>query len=125
MMAFKAGGRHWTGNSAGAAFSIANHSKFKAQAIDFFKYMYSPEIYARTMNNSKSMPSTQGAMSQVTDPFMKTMGSWLPDGCRHWLVGPAAQVISDAIMDFTAGKVTDPKQCAQTMEDGAAKLKYS
>jgi ABC-type glycerol-3-phosphate transport system substrate-binding protein len=122
--AAKAGGRHWTGNSAGAAFSLSNHSKVKAQAVEFFKYLYSPEVYGWVMNNSQSMPSTQGAMASVTDPFMKTMGSWLPDGCRHWLVGPAGQAIADAIMDFTAGKVTDPKQCAQIMEDGAAKQKY-
>jgi ABC-type glycerol-3-phosphate transport system substrate-binding protein len=123
--AYKAGGRHWTGNSAGAAFSIANQSKVKAQAIEFFKYLYSPDVYGWVMNDSKSMPSTKAASAQVTDPFMKTMGSWLPDGCRHWLVGPAAQAISDAIMDFTAGKVTDPKQCAQIMEEGAAKQKYT
>ena len=55
---------------------------------------------------------------------MKQMGSWLSDGCRHWLTGPAGQVIADAIMDFTAGKTTDPKAVAQIMEDGAAKLTY-
>jgi ABC-type glycerol-3-phosphate transport system substrate-binding protein len=120
-----AGGRHWTGNSAGAAFSLANHSKVKDQAIALFKFMYSPDIYARTMNNSLSMPATKGSMATITDPFMKTMGSWLPDGCRHWLTGPAGQVIADAIMDFTAGKTTDPKAVAQVMEDGAAKLNYS
>ena len=76
------------------------------------------------MSESKSMPSTKTAADQVTDPLIKTMASWLPDGCRHWLVGPAGQVIADAIMDFTAGKTTDPVAVAQTMEDGAAKLKY-
>ena len=119
------GGRNWTGNSAGAAFSLANHSKVKDQAVAFFKYVYSPEVYAWAMNNSLSMPATKGAMATITDPFMKTMGSWLPDGCRHWLIGPEAQVIADAIMDFTAGKTTDPKQVAQIMEDGAAKQTYS
>ncbi len=123
--AVAAGGRHWTGNSAGAAFSLANHSKVKDQAVAFFKYVYSPDVYAWIMNNSASMPATKGAMATITDPFMKTMGSWLPDGCRHWLTGPAGQVIADAIMDFTAGKTTDPKAVAQAMEDGAAKLNYS
>jgi len=122
--AVKPGGRHWTGNSAGAAFSIANHSKVKDQAVAFFKYMYSPEVYAWAMNDSKSMPATKGAAAQITDPFMKIMSSWLPDGCRHWLTGPAAQVVADAIMDFTARKTTDPKEVAQIMEDGAAKQNY-
>lgn len=122
--AFAAGGRHWTGNSAGAAFSLSNHSKNKDAAIEFFRYLYSPEVYSWTMNESSSMPSTKTAAAQVTDPLIKTMSSWLGDGCRHWLTGPAGQVIADAIMDFTAGKTTDPVAVAQLMEDGAAKLKY-
>jgi ABC-type glycerol-3-phosphate transport system substrate-binding protein len=122
--AFAAGGRHWTGNSAGAAFSISAHSKNKDAALTFFKYLYSPEVYSWTMSESKSMPSTKTVADQVTDPLIKTMASWLPDGCRHWLVGPAGQVIADAIMDFTAGKTTDPVAVAQIMEDGAAKQKY-
>jgi len=77
------------------------------------------------MSDSKSMPSTKTAADQVTDPLIKTMASWLGDGCRHWLTGPAGQVIADAIMDFTAGKTTDPVAVAQLMEDGAAKLDYS
>jgi ABC-type glycerol-3-phosphate transport system substrate-binding protein len=120
-----AGGRHWTGNSAGAAFSVANHSPNKDAALTFLKYLYSPEVYAWTMNQSFSMASTKTAAAQATDPLIKTMASWLPDGCRHWLVGPAGQVIADAIMDFTAGKTTDPAAVAQIMEDGAAKQKYS
>lgn len=123
--AFKAGGRHWTGNSAGAAFSVSAHSKVKDAALTFFKYLYSPDVYAWTMNNSKSMPATKAAAAQITDPLTKDMASWLPDGCRHWLTGPAGQVIADAIMNFTAGKTTDPVAVAQIMEDGAAKLKYS
>jgi ABC-type glycerol-3-phosphate transport system substrate-binding protein len=123
--ALKAGGRHWTGNSAGAAFSVSAHSKVKDAALTFFKYLYSPEVYAWAMNDSKSMPATKSAAAQITDPMTKTMASWLGDGCRHWLTGPAGQVIADAISDFTAGKITDPAAVAKLMEDGAAKQKYS
>jgi ABC-type glycerol-3-phosphate transport system substrate-binding protein len=122
--ALTAGGRHWTGNSAGAAFSLSNHSKNKEAAVEFFKYLYSPAVYGWAMSDSKSMPSTKAASAQVSDPLIKVMSSWLGDGCRHWLTGPAGQVIADAIMDFTAGKTTDPMAVAQLMEDGAAKLKY-
>jgi ABC-type glycerol-3-phosphate transport system substrate-binding protein len=122
--AVKSGGRHWTGNSAGAAFSLSNHSKNKDAAVTFFRYLYSPEVYAWTMNDSKSMPATKAAAAQISEPLTKEMASWLPDGCRHWLTGPAGQVIADAIMDFTAGNTTDPKAVAQIMEDGAAKQKY-
>ncbi len=101
--AVAAGGRHWTGNSAGAAFSVANHSPNKDAALTFMKYLYSPEVYAWTMSESVSLPATKSAAAQVTDPIIKTMGSWLADGCRHWLTGPAGQVVADTIMEFTAG----------------------
>lgn len=120
-----AGKPHWTGNSAGAAFSLSNHSKNKDAAITFLQYLYSAEVYAWTMSESVSLPATKSAADQVTDPIIKTMAAWLPDGCRHWLTGPAGQVVADTIMLFTAGKLTDPKEAAQAMEDGAAKLTYS
>src|SRR5262249_5854372 len=98
--AVAAGGRHWTGNSAGAAFSVSSE-KNKDAALMFFKFVYSPDIYARTMINSQSMPATKAASAQITDPMIKLMTSWLSDGCRHWLVGPAGQAIADAIEQFT------------------------
>jgi len=123
--AVKAGGRHWTGNSAGAAFSVAAHSPNKDAALTFMKYLYSPDVYSWVMSESVSLPATKSAAAQVTDPIIKTMASWLPDGCRHWLTGPAGQVVADTIMEFTAGNITDPLEAATIMEEGAAKLKYS
>ena len=123
--AVAAGGRHWTGNSAGAAFSVANNSPNKDAALTFMKYLYSPDVYAWTMSESVSLPATKSAAEQVTDPIIKTMASWLPDGCRHWLTGPAGQIVADTIMEFTAGNITDPMVAAQTMQDGAADLDYS
>jgi ABC-type glycerol-3-phosphate transport system substrate-binding protein len=123
--AVTAGARHWTGNSAGAAFSVSEHSPNKDAALTFMQYLYSPEVYAWTMSESVSLPATKSAAEQVTDPIIKTMGSWLVDGCRHWLTGPAGQIVADTIMEFTAGNLTDPQQTAQIMEDGAAKLEYS
>lgn len=118
--AVAAGGRHWTGNSAGAAFSVANGPN-KDAALAFFEYMYSPDVYAWIMSQSVSLPATKTAADQVTDPFIKTMASWLPDGCRHWLVGPSGQVVADAIEQFTQSP-GDPQVTAQAMEDGALAL---
>jgi ABC-type glycerol-3-phosphate transport system substrate-binding protein len=118
--AVAAGGRHWTGNSAGAAFSVTNGPN-KDAALTFFKYLYSPEVYAWTMIQSASMPATKSAAAQISDPFIKLMTSWLADGCRHWLVGPAGQPIADAIEAFTQNP-GDPQATAQAMEDGALKV---
>jgi ABC-type glycerol-3-phosphate transport system substrate-binding protein len=118
-----AGGRHWTGNSAGAAFSVAEHSPNKDAALTFIEYLYSPDVYSRVMIDSASMPATQTAAEQVTDPLITTMASWLPDGCRHWLVGPAGQIVADTAMELTAGNV-DAAEAAEAIEAVAATLDY-
>ncbi|MCA9905158.1 MAG: extracellular solute-binding protein [Anaerolineae bacterium] len=123
--AVAAGGRHWTGNSAGAAFSVANNSANKDAALEFMRYLYSPEVYSWVMSDSVSLPATRSAAEEVTDPIIKTMASWLPDGCRHWLTGPAGQIVADTIMSFTVGDITDPVEAAQIMHEGASELDYS
>ena len=52
-----------------------------------------------------------------------TMASWLPDGCRHWLVGPAGQIVADTAMELTAGNV-DAAGAAEAIEATAATLDY-
>ena len=121
--AVAAGGRHWTGNSAGAAFSVANNSPNKDAALTFIEYLYSPEVYSKIMIDSSSMPATQSAAEQVTDPLITTMASWLPDGCRHWLVGPAGQIVADTAMEVTAGNI-DAAEAAEQIEAVAATLDY-
>jgi ABC-type glycerol-3-phosphate transport system substrate-binding protein len=118
--AVTAGGRHWTGNSAGAAYSVANGPN-KDAALTFFKYIYSADVYGQLMIDSASMPATQSAATKISDPFIKLMTSWLADGCRHWLVGPAGQAVADAIEAFTQNP-TDPQATAQAMEAGALKV---
>jgi len=122
--AVTAGGRHWTGNSAGAAFSVANNSANKDAALTFMEYLYSSEVYAWVMSDSVSLPATRSAAEQVTDPLISTMASWLPDGCRHWLTGPAGQVVADTVMSFTVGDITDPVEAANLMHEGASELDY-
>jgi ABC-type glycerol-3-phosphate transport system substrate-binding protein len=119
----EAGGRHWTGNSAGAAFSVSEHSPNKDAALTFMQYLYSPDVYTQVMIDSASMPATKAAAEKVTDPMILTMASWLPDGCRHWLVGPAGQIVADTAMELTAGNV-DAAGAADAIEATAATLDY-
>ncbi len=89
------------------------------------EYLYSPEVYSWVMSDSVSLPATRSAAEQVTDPIISTMASWLPDGCRHWLTGPAGQVVADTVMSFTVGDITDPVEAANLMHEGASELDYS
>lgn len=102
--AWAAGRKHWTANQAGAGLAVSNHSKNKAAALDFVKFIYEPARYTRTMNNSNSMPSTQAAGAQVANPILKQMTQWLLDGkgAPHILFGKGS---SDSAANGLAGLI--------------------
>ncbi len=112
----EAGKRHWTGNQAGAAFAVNAHGH-PDQAVEFIKWLYDSNRYATTMNNSLSMPSTDAAAALVTDPIMKEMTSWLPDGAPHILFGKGSwDALSNGMQGLFAGTLT-PEDAAKQIED--------
>ncbi|NAZ81339.1 extracellular solute-binding protein [Kineococcus sp. R8] len=74
------GARHYTANQAGAGLAVSATSKAKDAALEFLRFIYSPEQYTKTMNASNSMPSTKSAAAEVSNPVLKQMTSWLLDG---------------------------------------------
>lgn len=118
--AWEAGRRHWTGNQAGAAFSV-NANGHVEEAVEFLKWLYEPERYARTMNNTLSMPSTEGAAELVDDPIMKEMTSWLPDGAPHILFGKGSwDAVSNGVQAVFAQQLTPAEAAAQIEADVVA-----
>jgi ABC-type glycerol-3-phosphate transport system substrate-binding protein len=103
--AIKSGARHWTADQAGAGFAVSETSKAKDAALEFMKYLYSEDVYADLMNKSNSMPSTQSAAQRVTNPQIKLMTSWLPDGCPHIPFGAGSSAAGDPL-----GKIFDQKE---------------
>ncbi len=114
--AWEAGKRHWCGNQAGAAFAVNANGNVEASA-ELLRFMYEPEQYATTMNNSLSMPSTDAAAEQVSDPIMKEMTSWLVDGAPHILFGTGSwDAVSNAVQAVFAQTLT-PAEAAEQMEN--------
>lgn len=74
------GARHYTANQAGAGLAVSATSQAKEAALEFVRFLYTPDQYAQTMNNSNSMPSTKSAAEQVTNPVLGLMTSWLLEG---------------------------------------------
>ncbi|HZZ96007.1 MAG TPA: extracellular solute-binding protein, partial [Jatrophihabitantaceae bacterium] len=56
--AIKAGAKHWCANQAGAGLAVSETSSNKGAALEFIKFLYETDRYAKTMNDSNSMPST-------------------------------------------------------------------
>ncbi|GAA4191981.1 hypothetical protein GCM10022288_23580 [Gryllotalpicola kribbensis] len=113
--AIKTGARHWTADQAGAGFAVSETSKAKDAALEVLKYLYSPDVYSKLMNDSSSMPATQSAVDRVTSPQIKQMASWLPDGCPHIPFGAGSSASGDPLTKIFDQKAS-PADVAKQMQ---------
>jgi ABC-type glycerol-3-phosphate transport system substrate-binding protein len=95
--AIKSGARHWTADQAGAGFAVSETSTAKDAALEVMNYLYSDDVYSKLMNDSNSMPATQSAVARVTNPQIKLMASWLPNGCPHIPFGAGSSAAGDPL----------------------------
>ncbi len=110
----KPGGRHWCGNGSGAAPAVNNHGPNRALAVEFIRYLFSPAVYNSFIKASQQFPSQSGAASMLTDPKIKTMVSWLPDGTDHILFGTGSwNAVSNACQAVLAGALAPEAAAAQ------------
>ncbi|MCL2514596.1 MAG: extracellular solute-binding protein [Microbacteriaceae bacterium] len=120
--AIRSGARHWTADQAGAGFAVSETSKNKEAALELLKYLYSPDVYSKLMNDSNAMPATQSAVDRIANPQVKLMASWLPDGCPHIPFGPGSSAAGDPltkIFDQKAG----PSEVAKEMQQAVLNAK--
>ena len=103
--ALSTGAKHYTANQAGAGLAVSETSKAKNAALEFIRFLYGPDQYSTTMNNSNSMPSTQSAAAKITDPMMKQMTSWLVEGngVPHIPFGSGSSAAGDPLATIYAG----------------------
>jgi ABC-type glycerol-3-phosphate transport system substrate-binding protein len=116
--AWAPGRKHWCGNQAGAGLAVANNSKNKEAALEFLKFIYAPDRYAKVMNESNSMPSTKTAGERVSDPVLKEMTSWLlkGNGAPHILFGQgSSDAVASSLAALLGGK-TSPAAAASAMQ---------
>jgi ABC-type glycerol-3-phosphate transport system substrate-binding protein len=116
--AWAAGRKHWTANQAGAGLAVSNNSKNKAAALDFVKFIYEPQRYIRTMNASNSMPSTQTAGAQVSNPILKQMTQWLLEGkgAAHILFGKGSSGSAANGFAGLMGGQTSPEETGKAIQ---------
>jgi ABC-type glycerol-3-phosphate transport system substrate-binding protein len=112
-----AGARHWCANQAGAGLAVSETSPNKEAALEFIRFLYQAGRYAKTMNDSHSMPSTKTAAEQVSDPVLKQMTSWLiqGNGCPHILFGKGSTAVADPLASLLGGSST-PEATAKAMQ---------
>ncbi|RKS69191.1 ABC-type glycerol-3-phosphate transport system substrate-binding protein [Motilibacter peucedani] len=122
--ALKPGAKHYTANQAGAGLAVSETSKNKDAALEFVKFIYSPEQYATTMNNSNSMPSTQSAAEKVSNPVLKQMTSWLiaGNGVPHIPFGNGSSEAGGPLASIYDGS-GDPADVAKKMQEAVKNVR--
>jgi ABC-type glycerol-3-phosphate transport system substrate-binding protein len=115
--AITSGAKHWCANQAGAGLAVSETSPNKDAALEFIQFLYQSDRYAKTMNDSNSMPSTKSAAAMVSDPVLKQMTSWLiqGNGCPHILFGKGSTAAAGPLAALLGGSST-PQATAQAMQ---------
>lgn len=117
------GGRHWCGNGSGAAPAVNNHGPHRELAVEFIRYLFSPSVYNSFIKSSQQFPSEKGAKEMVTDPKIRTMISWLPDGTDHILFGAGSwNAVSNAVQAVLGGSLS-PKAAAAQVQGSVVKTR--
>ena len=107
-------GRHWTGDGSGEGIAISAHSPHREMALAFVRYLFSPAVYKTFIKNTQQFPSIPSAQNMVTNPIIRTMIGYLPDGTDHILFGAGSwNAVSNAVTAVVGGSLTPTAAAAQ------------
>lgn len=117
--AIKEGDPHWTGDGSGEGWVVNAHSKNKDTAVEFVKYLMSPDVYRKFIQNSQNLPSMPAALDEVKHPKVKEMAAWLnEDGTDHILFGQGSwDAVANACQAVLDGTLDPKAAAAQVQKD--------
>jgi raffinose/stachyose/melibiose transport system substrate-binding protein len=114
--AWKPGAKHWSGNQAGAGWSVNAHGNVDA-AVTFLKWLYEPARYASIQNQAHDMPATIEAAAKTANPHQRLMASWITDtGCDHILFGVGSETASANVAAAVLGGKLSPTAAAAELQ---------
>ena len=112
------GGRHWCGDGSGEGVAVNANGPHVDLALDFVKYLFSPAVYNSIIKNSQQFPSIINGQSMITDPLVRKMIGYLPDGTDHILYGIGCwNAVANAATSVIAGGLDPLKAAAQVEKD--------
>ena len=115
--AVKAGDVHYTGDGSGEGWVTNAKSPNKDLALDFIKYVFSSQIYSDHIAGLGGFPSMPSALSQVKNPKVQEMVTWLKtDGADHILFGAGSwDAVSNVCQGILDGSI-EPADGAKQIE---------
>ncbi len=121
--AFSATAQHWCGDGSGAGVAVNNHGPNRAMALEFVRYLFSPSVYNTFIKNTQVFPSMASAQNMITDPKVRQMIGYLPDGADHILFGNGSwNAVSDAVQSVLSGSLA-PQAAAASMQTAVLKAR--
>lgn len=123
MPALSSNQSHWTGNESGAQLTVSARSEHKPEAIEFLKYLYRSDVYAKAMIEGKGMPAMPETIPELEDPIIKKMTGWLSNGAPHILYGAGSwDAVANATQGLMGGNLT-PKEAASQIEEAVERAR--
>lgn len=124
--AWTSGARHWSGNQAGAGWSVSAKSPNADAAVEFLKWLYEPSRYASVMQKSSAMAATMSAAEKGTNPIVREMASWIPDnGCDHILFGVGSETAVGNAATGVLGGGLSPQAAAAEIQSRVTAARHA
>jgi raffinose/stachyose/melibiose transport system substrate-binding protein len=120
--AVTADGVHFTGDGSGEGWVVNAKSPAKDVALEFVKYMFSPEVYDDHIAGLGGFPAMPSALDQVKDPKVQEMVSWVgTDGADHILFGAGSwDAVSNVCQGILDGSIEPADGAKQIQADVTA-----
>jgi len=107
---------HWTGDGSGEGWVVKANSPNTEIALEFVKYLFSPDVYATHIKATQNMPSMPAFAQYIEKDVVRQMTDWLAtDGADHILFGKGS-------WDAVAGVCAAILDGSIEPEAGAAKI---
>ena len=114
--ALTADGPHLAGDGSGEGWVVNANSPSRDLALEFVKYLSSPEAVALHISATQDMPAIKSGLDSLQNEKVREMTSWLQtDGADHILFGQGS-------WDAVAGVCSSILDGSISPTDGAAKI---
>lgn len=117
--AVNAGDVHYAGDGSGRGWVVSANNPNKDLALEFVKFMFTPDNYKDFVVANKDFPSMPSALSAVANPKVAEMAGWLQtDGADHILFGVGSwDAVSNICQSIVDGSIDPAAGAAQIESD--------
>lgn len=113
------GDTKYSGNGSGEGWAVNANSPNRDIAIEFVRYLFSPEVYDEHVAGLGAFPSRPDGLDKVAEPHLAEMVSWMDtDGANHILFGAGTyDAVANVCQGVLDGSIEPAAGAAQIQAD--------